>query len=206
MPGSDSVSIERGDVEAGGASIIYGGLDSMNWRASQTEQFLSGKPISQETLRTALAVLKQEVLECTRSQPEMDEEGISRSYRRQMAENFFYKFFLHIALAVDSKLVGGAIVSAANHHERPLSTGTQECTEYPELFPVTQPILKRAAFAQASGEVQYTQDVPLPVGGLHAAMVKSTRAHVAFLHDAKDGHAGSTQGFAAVDSIPTSRR
>ena len=71
-------------------------------------------------------------------------------------------------------------MSAANHHDRPLSSGTQECTEYPELFPVTKPIIKRAAFVQASGEVQYTQDVPLPVGGLHAAMVKSSRAHARF--------------------------
>src|SRR5436305_13644848 len=110
----------------------------------------------------------------------MDEEGISRAYRRQLAEDYFYKFFLHVALAVDSKRVGPANVSAASHRDRPLSTGTQECTEYPELFPVTQPILKRAAFVQASGEVQYTQDVPLPVGGLHAAMVKSTRAHARF--------------------------
>jgi xanthine dehydrogenase/oxidase len=171
---------DRGQVEAGEASMIYGGLASMNWRASKTEQFLSGKPIIQETLRSALLVLKQEVWECTSSQHEMDEEGISRAYRRQLAENFFYKFVLHVALAVDPEQVAEANVSAANHHDRPLSLGTQECTEYPELFPVTKPIIKRAAFAQASGEVQYTQDVPLPVGGLHAAMVKSSRAHARF--------------------------
>ena len=171
---------ERGQVEVGEASVIYGGLASMNWRASETEQFLSGKPINQETLHGALAVLKQEVHECTSSQHEMDEEGISRAYRRQLAENYLYKFFLHVALAVDSKQVAAANVSAANHQVRPLSSGTQECIEYPELFPVTKPIIKRAAFVQASGEVRYTHDVPLPTGGLHAAMVKSSRAHARF--------------------------
>ena len=57
------------------------------------------------------------------SQHEMDEEGISSEYRRQLAENFFYKFFLHVALAVDPEQVAAANVSAANHHDRPLSLG-----------------------------------------------------------------------------------
>ena len=47
------------------ATIIYGGLASMTYRAGKTEQFLAGKPWNQETLRSALAVLKQEVRECT---------------------------------------------------------------------------------------------------------------------------------------------
>ncbi len=171
---------ERGYVEPGEASVVYGGLDTMIWRASKTEQFLSGMPINEASLRGALAVLKQEVRQCTSSQHEMDEEGISRAYRRQVAENFFYKFALHVALAVDLNQVAAENVSAANHHDRPLSSGTQECIEYPKLFPVTLPVIKRAAFVQASGEVQYTQDVPLPVGGLHAALVKSSRAHARF--------------------------
>ena len=41
-------------------------------------------------------------------------------------------------------------VSAANHHDRPLSTGTQEHTEYPELYPLTKPIIKRAAISALS--------------------------------------------------------
>jgi xanthine dehydrogenase/oxidase len=171
---------ERGLVEQGEASIVYGGLASMAWRASKTEQFLIGKPIDQNALRGALEVLRQEVWECTSTQHDKDEEGISATYRRQLALNFFYKFALHVALAVDPKRVDPVNVSAANHLDRPLSSGKQECAEYPELFPVTKPILKRAAFAQASGEVQYAQDVPLPVGGLHAGIVKSSRAHARF--------------------------
>ena len=76
--------------------------------------------------------------------------------------------------------VAPANASAANHRDRPLSSGTQEYTEYPELYPLTRPILKRAAFAQATGEARYTQDLPLPAGGLHAAMVKSSRPHARF--------------------------
>jgi xanthine dehydrogenase/oxidase len=170
----------RGEVEAGEISVIYGGLASMIYRAGKTEQFLAGKPWNQETFRSALAVLKQEVEECTGSQHEIDEEGISRAYRRRLAESFFYKFFLHVALAVKPEQVARENVSAANHHDRPLSSGTQEHHEYPELYPLTRPIIKRAAFVQATGEVKYTQDVPLPAGGLHAVMVKSGRPHARF--------------------------
>jgi len=171
-----------GQVEAGEATIIFGGLASMTYRAGKTEQFLAGKPWTQETLRSALGVLKQEVGECTIP---MEEEGISTAYRRQLAENFFYKFFLHVALAVKPERVAPENISAANHHDRPLSYGTQEYTEYPELFPLTRPIIKRAAFVQTTGEIKYTQDVSLPAGGLHAAMVKSSRPHARFAYTRK---------------------
>ena len=161
-------------------SMIFGGLASMIWQPEETVQFLNGKPLNQKTLRSAMAVLKKEVLECTKDHPAVDEEGIQLEYRRQLAENFFYKFFMHVALAVNPKLVETKNRSAANHYDRPLSSGTQEYTEYPELFPLTKPIIKRAAFVQATGEVKYTHDLSLPAGGLHAVMVKSSRAHANF--------------------------
>ena len=110
----------------------------------------------------------------------MEEEGITTEYRLQLAETFFYKFFLHVALKRNPEAVKSEYVSAANHDIRPLSTGTQEYFEYPEMFPLTKPIIKRAAFAQASGEIKYTQDIELPVGGFHGAMVMSARPHAKF--------------------------
>ncbi len=168
---------DRGRLEPGGATIIYGGLASMAYRAVETEQFLVGKAWDEETLRSALLVLNEEIRRCTIP---MDEEGIGTNYRLGLAENFFYKCFLHMTVAVRPDAVTPTNLSAANHRDRPLSSGTQEYTEYPELFPLTKPILKRAAFAQATGEAKYTQDVPLPVGGLHAEMVKSSRPHARF--------------------------
>ena len=44
----------------------------------------------------------------------MDEEGIRTDYRRQLAENFFYKFFLHVAHAIKPEQVAPRNVSAAN--------------------------------------------------------------------------------------------
>ena len=128
-------------------------------------------------MRAALPVLKKEVESFT---VPMDEEGITTEYRLQLAETFFYKFFLHVAFERNPKSVKPEYVSAANHDIRSMSTGTQEYFEYPEMFPLTKPIIKRAAFAQASGEIKYTQDIGLPVGGLHGVMVISSCPHAKF--------------------------
>ncbi len=169
---------DNGVVKPDGATIIYGGLAAMIYRADQTEQFLIGKPWNNETLKQAMAILRKEVLECT--VPMGEEEGIFIDYRLRLAESFFYKFFLHAALQLNPKDVADINASAGYHDIRPLSTGTQEYYEYPEVFPVTKSIIKRAAFVQASGEIRYTQDVALPKNGWHGAMVKSTRPHAKF--------------------------
>lgn len=158
-------------------TIIYGGLDNMIRRCEITEQYLLGKQWNSETLRKALLVLKEEVQSFT---VPMEEEGITTEYRLQLAETFFYKFFLYVALKLNPEDVKAEYVSAAHHDIRAMSTGTQEYIEYPEMFPLTKPIIKRAAFVQASGEIKYTQDIPLPAGGLHGAMVMSSRPHATF--------------------------
>jgi len=170
----------HGNVLPGEVTIVFGGLASFHWRATRTEEALFGNPLNETTLRAALEVLKQEVAERTSSLPEMDEEGISSDYRRSLAESFFYKFFVHVAVAIDPAQVAAENISAAHHPERPLAQGTQEFTQYPELFPLSKPIIKKAAFVQATGEIKYTQDIPLPVGGLHAVMVTSSRPHARF--------------------------
>lgn len=169
--------IKDGKVQAGDMTVIFGGLAQMIHRCSQTEQALIGKAWTQETLSESLKVLVEEVNQCIIP---MDEEGITTEYRKQLAENFFYRFFLHVAAELDPKKVDERNLSAANHDIRPLSKATQEYDEYPELYPLTKSYIKRAAFVQTSGEIRYTQDIALPFGGFHAAMVKSTRPHARF--------------------------
>lgn len=159
------------------ATMIYGGLASLNGHAYETEKFLANKPLNQETLKSALQVLKKEALAITIP---MEEEGISIEYRKNLAENFFYKFFLYMVQQEKPDLIPSQIASAAHHDIRPLSSGKQEAYEYPEIFPLSQPIVKKGAFVQASGEVKYTYDVGLPLGGLHGVMVKSSRPHARF--------------------------
>ncbi|MBX3170216.1 MAG: molybdopterin-dependent oxidoreductase [Candidatus Eremiobacteraeota bacterium] len=151
---------EAGRVEH--FSSIFGGLTRMLRPATGTGEWLVGNPLG-------LAALK--VLEKELSQWEIihDEEAISAAYRLGVARNFFFKFLQH----VQGKPAGEPF-------QRPLSRGVQTFSQDPEMFPVTQPILKQKAFVQASGEVKFTQDIPLPLGGLHAVMVWSQRAHAKF--------------------------
>ena len=169
--------LKGGKVQPGEMTIIYGGLASMIYRCSKTEAALIGKEWNQKTFDEVMPVLKKEIEECTIP---MEEEGLTNEYRKQLAEGFFYKFFLHVANELDPKSVDKRNLSAANHDIRPLSQAKQEYDEYPEMFPLTKPYIKRAAFVQASGEIRYTQDIALPFGGYHAAMVKSTRPHARF--------------------------
>lgn len=165
------------------ATVVYGGLSSLNCRLSKTEQFLLGKSLNEDTLKSTLHILKQEVKEITIP---MEEEGMTTSYRLQLAENFFYKFFLHVLFSTNPRQINKKIESAAHHHVRPLSSGQQETSVYPEIFPLGESIIKRSAFVQASGEVKYTSDVGLPLGGLHGVIVKSSKAHAHFVFT-KDG-------------------
>lgn len=198
-----------GKVE-GDATVFYGGLTPLNCSALKTQEFLTGKPWNQETFRGALAVLQQEVRDWTAAMHPVDEEGISRAYRQQLADSFFYKFFLHVALAVDPRQVAPENVSAAHQSDRPLSAGVQEHTEYPELYPLTKPIIKRAAFVQASGEIKYTQDLSLPTGGWHAVLVKSARPHARFsftkapaaLQELLAARFPDFKAFVTVDDLP----
>jgi len=172
------VSIDEGNkVLADKISIIYGGLASMIQRCHKTEKFLQDKIWDAATLRATLPVLKKEILEFTIP---MEEEGISTSYRLQLAETFFYKFFLYVAFKRNPESLKAEFVSAAMHDIRPLSRGLQNYQEYPELFPLTKPIIKRSAFVQTSGEIKYTQDIALPQGGSYGVMVISSRPHATF--------------------------
>src|SRR5205085_6903759 len=50
--------------------------------------------------------------------------------------------------------------------------------KHPVAFkaPVAEPYIKLMAMYQASGQVHYTHEIPLPPGGLNAAFVQSRRA------------------------------
>jgi xanthine dehydrogenase/oxidase len=147
-------------------TAVFGGLARMITPAKETIAFLTGKTLEGDVPLQAMEILDKELAALDIIH---DEEKISAEYRLGVARNFFFKFCLH---------VNGA--PAGEHFKRPLSRGTQTFQEDPAMFPVSQPILKQKAFVQATGEVKFTQDLPLPLGGYHAAMVWSKRPHARF--------------------------
>jgi xanthine dehydrogenase/oxidase len=124
-------------------------LASLHWRATRTEEALFGKQLTRPRFR-ALEVLKQEVAERSCSLPEIDEEGISSAYRRSLAESFFYKFFVHVARRSISR--GSREYLGRRSPGAAAVTGHSGVTQYPELFLLSKPIIKKAAFVQATGE------------------------------------------------------
>ncbi|MGH9548280.1 MAG: FAD binding domain-containing protein, partial [Terriglobales bacterium] len=162
-------------------SVVYGGLATCNGKLPQLEQSLKGKPWTEETLKGALEQLKKEVREII---VPMEEEGFTNEYRSQLAEGFFYKFYLYVTKQLTPKAIGALNESAAEEPTRPLSTGMQSYEIDDVLLPLTSPIARRTAISQATGEVKYTHDLSLPAGGYHGVVVTSTHAHARFTFSA----------------------
>ena len=140
---------------------------------SATVAYLQGKPWNQATLTTALGQLTDE-LEQLRPKSDLVIDGVPFDYRKQSALNFFYKFFVSVALEVaPSGTVAKSVRSAGKRYIRPISRGEQIYNEYPDELPVSLPLVKLSAFAQASGEAVYTHNAPQPQGTLEAAYVYS---------------------------------
>ena len=69
------------------------------------------------------------------------------------------------------------VQSGADYLERGLSSGQQSYDTDESLYPVSEPREKVEGRWQTSGEIQYTGDIPVKAGELHAAFVLSSRAN-----------------------------
>jgi xanthine dehydrogenase/oxidase len=194
----------------GSITVVFGGLASCNGRMPRTEAALAGRRWDAATLRDALAVLDDEVASVM---VPMESEGFTTDYRARLALGFFYKFYVHVAEQACPRATDPANRSAADVAGRPLSRGRQRFQVDPGLEAITRPIVKRAAFAQASGEIRYPHDEPLPAHGGHGVPVLSRRAHARFRFDPPPDRleaflSEQFPGFTALvtaDDIPGSR-
>lgn len=188
-------------------SIIVGGITTCNGDLPETEKLLKGKVWNEATMEAALEHLRQEVKGII---VPMEEEGFTIQYRSQLAQNFFYKFFIAVLEKIDPKAVSDVNASAGVQEVRPLSSGMQTFEIDDTILPLTSPIVKRTAISQATGEVKYTHDLPLPPGGYYAQVVTSKKPHAYFQFSA--GREGTEEllrkefpGFVAlvtVEDIP----
>ena len=69
------------------------------------------------------------------------------------------------------------VQSGAEDLDRGLSSGQQSFDTDEDLWPVSEPREKVEAKWQTSGEIQYTGDIPVKQGELHAAFVLTTTAN-----------------------------
>jgi xanthine dehydrogenase/oxidase len=161
-------------------SLIFGGIAPVAFHATSAENLLRGRAWDAQTLTDMLSAIAADVdaaYEACRERMEaLPYDGIPEKYRKQLAESYFYKFFIHIADKIQPAEVPARDMSAGQSYKRPVSKGTQDFETYKDEYPVSQPIIKLSAFEQATGEARYTHDLMLPPRGLYAAFVTSLRA------------------------------
>ena len=162
------------------ASLVFGGIGPVAFRAIKTEQWLLGRRWNEDTLNGALKKITAEVtsvIEVTRHRMQsVPYEGFSDTYRLHLVQSYFFQFFVYVANTVAPKSIPVDICSAGERTVRPVTRGTQSFETYKNEYPVNEPFIKLSAFRQSTGEAVYTHDIPLPRRGLEAALVTSDRA------------------------------
>ncbi|XP_046849634.1 xanthine dehydrogenase 1-like isoform X2 [Xenia sp. Carnegie-2017] len=149
-------------------SLIFGGIKLSPLRARETEKYLSGKNLlDASTFKDALAILKKEI------SPDSFPTFTSVKYRKTVALGLFYKFYL---LLLGDK-ASARVKSASLPYIRPISSGKQSYDTDASRYPLTKPMTKITAKYQASGEAQYTDDIPKQDGEVYAAFVTTTVAN-----------------------------
>lgn len=171
-------------------AVVLGGIGPIAFHARRTQQAMVGQVWSTATLAAALKALRAdldaELKQWAKRMADLPDEGFTDSYRRHLAESFLYKFFVEVAEATKAFPVPAPVAGAGQRYLRPLSRGKQFVPPNADPAPVGLPIVKQDAFLQASGEAQYTHDIPLPPRGLEAALVLSDRAVGGFFFQLPD--------------------
>ncbi|EAW10559.1 putative xanthine dehydrogenase HxA [Aspergillus clavatus NRRL 1] len=155
------------------ANLVFGGLAPMTVSARNAESFLVGKKFTNPaTLEGTMSALERDF------DLKFGVPGGMATYRRSLALGFFYRFYHDVLSGIEVKesdIDEGVIAEI----ERAISTG-QKDNESSVAY--QQKILGRAmphvsALKQATGEAQYTDDIPVQQNELFGCLVLSTKAH-----------------------------
>jgi xanthine dehydrogenase/oxidase len=172
------------------ARVILGGIGPVAFPATTAQECLLHRAWDEATLREVIGRVRHDVLaNLARHRERMSHlpyEGFSDRYKIELAESFFYQFFVHVAEQLGRDLPPD-VRSAGERSERPVSRGHQAYEKYKDEYPVNLPYIKLGAFLQATGEAQYTHDIALPARGLYAAAVTSVRALANIAYRIPDG-------------------
>ncbi|MFL6305274.1 MAG: molybdopterin cofactor-binding domain-containing protein [Candidatus Sulfotelmatobacter sp.] len=162
-------------------SLVFGGIAPYPWHAVRTEAALTGTKLGLASVSEALSILATEVREeLARWAPRMHglpAEGFTDEYRIELATGFLYKAIVNAletrGLAVPPAVASSGLITWGNWPE---SEGRQFYVTQNWKKPVGQPYIKLTAMYQASGQIHYTQELPVPPLTVNAAFVQSRRA------------------------------
>ncbi|KAE8372890.1 molybdopterin binding aldehyde oxidase/xanthine dehydrogenase [Aspergillus bertholletiae] len=159
------------------ASLVFGGMAPMTVSARRAEAFLVGKKFTlPATLEGTMSALEQDF------DLQYGVPGGMASYRRSLALGFFYRFYHDILSGIEltSTDVDHDVIAEI---ERAISSGEKD---HEASAAYQQRVLGKAgphfsALKQATGEAQYTDDVPVLQNELFGCMVLSTKPHAKIL-------------------------
>ena len=165
------------------ATLVFGGIAPFPWRARKTEDALRGKILSLGRAAALADILEKEVrAELKRWEARtagVPNEGFTAAYRVQLAVSFLYKAIVNALIkqraAVPPDVASSGIITWGHW---PASDGCQMYPKEPVAFkkPVAQPYIRITAMYQTSGQLHYTQELPVPPLTVNGAFVQSTRA------------------------------
>jgi xanthine dehydrogenase/oxidase len=162
-------------------SLAFGGIAPYPWHAARTEASLAGKRLDLSNVPEAVGILANEVREeLARWAPRMrglPSEGFTDEYRIQLAIGFLYKAVVNAmearGIAVPPEVASSGLITWGHWPE---SDGRQFYVTQDWKKPVGQPYIKVTAMYQSSGQIHYTQELPVPPLTVNAAFVQSRRA------------------------------
>ncbi|GLT78778.1 hypothetical protein SLA2020_503040 [Shorea laevis] len=178
------------------ASIVYGGVAPLSLCARKTRDFLIGKSWNHDLMQHALKVIQMDVL------LKEDAPGGMVEFRKSLTLSFFFKFFLWVSLQIDGKKsikesLPLSHLSAIKSFHRPSLEASQDYEIVKHGTSVGTPEVHLSAKLQVTGEAEYTDDIPMPPNGLHAALILSRKPHARIL-SIDDSAARSSPGFAGT--------
>lgn len=159
------------------ANLVFGGMAAMTVSAKNAEAFLVGKKFTNPaTLEGVMSALEKDF-----NLP-FGVPGGMATYRKSLALGFFYRFYYDVLSGLEVK-ASDLDPDVVAEIERAISSGEKD-NEASVAY--QQKILGKAtphvsALKQATGEAQYTDDIPVQQNELFGCMVLSTKAHAKIL-------------------------
>ncbi|MGN8068823.1 molybdopterin cofactor-binding domain-containing protein [Mucilaginibacter sp. 22184] len=197
---NSSCTIRLGaDLKVTHAAIVFGGLAPFPWRAVSTEVMLQNNVLSMERIPLLIETLNREVgVILSQWAPRMKglpDEGFTHEYKQQLTASFLYKAIVKALLEKGGPVPPHLRSSGDITWGRwPVSNGLQFYAPQDFRAPVAQPYVKFTAMEQASGQLHYTHELPVPPNTVNAALVQSRRAlaDYHFIIPGKKGRANTT--------------
>jgi xanthine dehydrogenase/oxidase len=163
------------------ASVVLGGIAPYPWHAVQTEAALQGAVLGLGNIGKIVDILAAEVAaEMHRWEQRMQglpSEGFTAEYKIQLATGLLYKAVVNAmetrGLKTPPDVASSGLITWGKW---PNSSGRQYFVTQDWKKPVGQPYIKLTAMYQTSGQIHYTQELPVPPLTVNAAFVQSRRA------------------------------